>query len=189
MTPGIFQQEKETEENSKDELSLPVNPTESEDCMSASDVEDLILAGHLGMLLGCLAIGGKKEEVSIALDPSTCSLDKLVRVLHAFLSLHQHAEVLSTDIAVPILTLIRNLEDDDNSKEAKDCSQDLRSSSQDSIKSGSITTTATTKRVKPLSLEAKTEDGNDNDRLKFAIPEEIASKNNNKRVRLNVREK
>eukprot|EP01084_Bolivina_argentea_P316613 548860_1 len=171
--PSLMQEtEEETEENSnkKNESSISTNLTESEDCMSPSDVEDLILAGHLGMLLGCLAVGGKKEEVSVALDPSTYSLDRLVRVLHAFLSLHQHAEVLSTDIAVPILTLIRNLEDSDSKEE--DCSQGLRASSQD-IKSG--TTTTTVKRVKK---------GDSDGVVEFAIPDEIT--NTTKRARSNV---
>ncbi len=163
----------EENSNRKNDSSISTNLTESEDCMSPSDVEDLILAGHLGMLLGCLAVGGKKEEVSVALDPSTYSLDRLIRVLHAFLSLHQHAEVLSTDIAVPILTLIHNLEDGDSKEE--DCSQGLRASSQD-IKSG--TTTITAKRVKNEDSDGV---------VKFAIPDEIAnSTTTTKRARSNV---
>ncbi len=165
------------EQNTKNGSSLSINPRESEDCMSTSDVEDLILAGHLGMLLGCLAVGGKKEEVSVALDSSTYSLDQLVRVLHAFLSLHQHAEVLSTDIAVPILTLIRNLEDDDNCKEDGSCSQGLRDASSQDVKNNG---TASPKRVKSSSLLGKKED---DDGVEFTIPEEIAANNhNNKRT-------
>ncbi len=153
----------EDNDNNKNGLSLSVNPRESEDCMSTSDVEDLIIAGHLGMLLGCLAVGGKKEEVSVALDSSTYSLDQLVRVLHAYLSLHQHAEVLSTDIAVPILTLIRNLEDNDNCTEegGGGCSsQGLRTatSSQDDVKYNGGTAPSP-KRVKTYSsLLGKKED-------------------------------
>ncbi len=164
------------EENSNKKYESPslttTNLTESEDCMSPSDVEDLILAGHLGMLLGCLAVGGKKEEVSAALDPSTHLLDRLVRVLHAFLSLHQHAEVLSTDIAVPILTLIRNLEADDK-KEEECYSQGLRAS-QD-VKSGATTIPITAKRVKKGDSEGV---------MEFEMPDEYES--TTKRARSNV---
>jgi hypothetical protein len=96
------------------------------DSMTQAEVEDLVMAGHCSLLLGCIAVGDDETREAVSQLMPGETLAPIVQVLHAFLAMQQQAEVLSTDVAVPILTLIKDLEGDDPAEEADETDGHLK---------------------------------------------------------------
>lgn len=86
----------------------PVSPTD--EYLSRLEADDLVMAGHLSLVLGCLCTQhSKARDIVIAHLPER-SLSSLANVLRAFLALQKQAEVLTGEMALPVFALIEELE-------------------------------------------------------------------------------